>query len=109
MAIPSQERWKAAEAKRIAGVIRRRKGLPDVVDGGGDAEGKNSNAMPVSMFDQVRLRAFRLRHETECTYGFLFEPAMISVWTARCLEESLRTKILVEHGRIILFICSAFV
>lgn len=55
MAIPSEARWKASEAKRIAAVVRRRKGLPDNDDGfaepGGGGGGDCTPA--ATMFDQV--------------------------------------------------------
>ncbi|CAM9820255.1 unnamed protein product [Scytosiphon promiscuus] len=58
MPIPSEARWKAAEEKRIAGVIRRRKGLPDTDDHdafGGEGNGGKSGRASVAttMFDQV--------------------------------------------------------
>lgn len=54
MPIPSEARWKAAEEKRIAGAMRRRKGLPEDdegSDGGGDRGGGQHPA--TTMFDQV--------------------------------------------------------
>ncbi|CAM9838306.1 unnamed protein product, partial [Hapterophycus canaliculatus] len=71
MPIPSEARWKAAEEKRIAGVIRRRNGLPDIDDGdlysgegGGPARGGASAA--TTMFDQVA-------NEIEERQNFLLE------------------------------------
>lgn len=54
--IPSEARWKASEKKRIAGVMRRRKGLPDGDDDDGDEGrgGSGDGALPATtMFDQV--------------------------------------------------------
>lgn len=51
MPIPSEERWKNAEKKRIAGVIRRRQGLPEAVHYA--QEGSGAEKMPTTMFDQV--------------------------------------------------------
>lgn len=59
MAIPSEERWKASEAERVARVLRRRKGLHGIVDreiGEENAAepGPTKNAAPpTNMFDQV--------------------------------------------------------
>ena len=67
MPIPSEARWKSSEAKRVAAVVRRRKGLPDdddidfaePSDGGGGA-GKDGTLTATTMFDQV------------CAYSFPF-------------------------------------
>lgn len=48
MPIPSEARWKASEERRIAGVRRRRKGLPE--DGKSEVGGA---ARATTMFDQV--------------------------------------------------------
>lgn len=56
MPIPSEARWKAAEEKRIDGVMRRRKGLPDVDDddgGGGGTDSGGGHGGATTMFDQV--------------------------------------------------------
>lgn len=63
MPIPSEVRWKASEARRIAETMRRRKGLPDnfVEGGGGEGSGKYSS-QATTMFDQVQkaLSPFRV-------------------------------------------------
>lgn len=55
MPIPSEARWKASEERRIAGALRRRKGLPDMDDEcGGAVGGDKGSALPATtMFDQV--------------------------------------------------------
>lgn len=60
MPIPSEARWKASEAKRVAAVVRRRKGLPDdnhddfAEPGGGGGGGEERGCAPATtMFDQV--------------------------------------------------------
>ncbi|CAN0102108.1 unnamed protein product [Laminaria digitata] len=59
MPIPSEARWKASEAERVAAVVRRRKGLPDADDGlaepaGGGGGGGGTGCSPATtMFDQV--------------------------------------------------------
>ena len=55
MPIPSEERWKASEKRRIAGVMRRRKGLPEE-DGSrtaGEGDGRAGAVPATTMFDQV--------------------------------------------------------
>lgn len=54
--IPSESRWKASESKRVASVMRRRKGLPDnSVDAADEGGGNKKCAKPATtMFDQVR-------------------------------------------------------
>lgn len=56
MPIPSEERWKAAEKRRISGVMRRRRGLPedDEDECAASMEGGRGGAVPATtMFDQV--------------------------------------------------------
>lgn len=59
MPIPSEERWKASEKRRIAGVMRRRRGgLPEeddarTADGEGGRGGAAVAAPATTMFDQV--------------------------------------------------------
>lgn len=59
MPIPSEERWKASEAERVARVLRRRKGLHGIVgqeigeDDGADSRTTKKTAPPTNMFDQV--------------------------------------------------------
>lgn len=59
MSIPSEQRWKDSEAKRVAAAIRRRKGLPDIADqddGGNSGRARaNTSQHPASMFDQASL------------------------------------------------------
>eukprot|EP00903_Cladosiphon_okamuranus_P006108 g6017.t1 len=56
MPIPSEERWKAAEKRRVAGVMRRRKGLPEDEEDerAASKDGRLGGAVPATnMFDQV--------------------------------------------------------
>lgn len=52
--IPSEERWKASEADRVARLIRRRKGLSGAQEGDeGRRAPVENNGIPSTMFDQV--------------------------------------------------------
>jgi len=56
MPIPSEARWKASEERRVAQVMRRRKGLPeDNEDSGGGGGGGGGEKPAKTMFDQVMI------------------------------------------------------
>lgn len=53
MPIPSEARWKAWEKRRIAGVMRRRKGLPEEDQSTAGGSNSGGGVPATTMFDQV--------------------------------------------------------